>query len=99
MSAIVEVAGVTMIAATPGVASGDVLPHDQLESATTMVVANVRPLLDMSPLRETQKPGTFYRRCRASQQAATGLTLYSPPPDPNSIDSIGNAGRGSITSR
>src|SRR5690242_9276697 len=49
LSTIVDVAGLTTIPATPSVASGAVLPHDQPESATaTIAVASV--LLDMPPL-------------------------------------------------
>src|SRR5207244_11817649 len=47
LSVIVELAGLTTIAPTFGVTSGAVLPHDQLDSATTTMVANVRALLDI----------------------------------------------------
>jgi hypothetical protein len=57
LRAIVELGGLTTIPATSGIASGAVLPHDQLESATmTMVVASVHPLLDMSPLLARASP-------------------------------------------
>src|SRR6476619_5101950 len=52
----VEVAGLTMIVATCGVASGAVLPHDQLESATATMVVSVRPILDISALRRSSVP-------------------------------------------
>ncbi len=45
-----------MIVATCGVASGAVLPHDQLESATATMVVSVRPILDMSALRRSSVP-------------------------------------------
>jgi hypothetical protein len=50
LSVIVELAGHPTIAPTFGVTSGAVLPHDQLDSATTAMVANVRTLLDIYPL-------------------------------------------------
>jgi len=52
----VEVAGVTMIVATCGVASGPVLPHDQPERATMNMVGSVRAILDMSAPRRSLVP-------------------------------------------
>src|SRR5512133_338000 len=69
LRAIVEVAGLTTIAATSGLASGAVLPQDQLDNATTIMAASVRPLLDMSLLlqhcaRTTARYAGRVPRCR-----------------------------------
>jgi hypothetical protein len=47
LSASVDRAGLTTIEATCGVASGAVLPHDQLDNATMTTLASACPLLDM----------------------------------------------------
>jgi hypothetical protein len=52
-SVIVELAGLTTIAATFGVTSGAVLPHDQLDNATTIMAASVRSLPNISPLLQS----------------------------------------------
>src|SRR5215204_1026862 len=56
LSASVELAGLTTIAATCGVASGAVLPHDQLDIATMTAVTSVRSLPDMLPLLSRAAP-------------------------------------------
>ena len=59
-----------MIVATWGVASGPVLPHDQLESATMSMVVSVRPILDMSAFRRSSVPQRALkgRRVRAAHK-------------------------------
>jgi len=56
LSVIVELAGLTTIAPTFGVTSGAVLPHEELDSATTTMVASVRTLLDIFPLLPSSTP-------------------------------------------
>jgi hypothetical protein len=79
LSVIVELAGLTTIAATFGATSGAVLPHDQLDSATTIMVASVRSLLDISPLLQSCARTTAARtltcagRVRRRWNAAYGM--------------------------
>src|SRR5688572_15148766 len=62
-------AGLTTIAATCGVASGAVLPHDQLDSAATTTVASVRPLPDMISLLPRTAPHHRKRDVRRGELA------------------------------
>jgi hypothetical protein len=70
LSVIVELAGLTTIAPTFGVTSGAVLPHDQLHSATTTKVADVRTLLHMLPLLPSSTPHLIQQDVRRGLAAS-----------------------------
>jgi len=90
----VEVAGVTTIVATCGVASGPVLPHDQLESATMITVVSVRTILGMSALRRGSVARTQIRRVLAAHKRSEPQDTRVPPLFPSCQ---GGFGRGQFT--